>query len=479
MRRTRPAGTAILGNSIHENAELAIQLGTDGVTQNDPQDADSGDNDLQNYPVLTDAVIRRQMIGNAGTAPVLSVQGSLNSTPSSQFLVQVFGNDSCDASGHGEGRWLLGSVPVTTDTAGNATFDLSQDISEIPGLTQVTATATQLQGEGPGAVTRSTSEFSACLAARGDIVNLANIEDLSILEGDSGVHFAQVVVRLTRPADFDVTLFYSTGNGTATAGSDYDAVSGQVMIQADDSTATISIPIHGDTTVEPNETFHVFLRTTGEAEEVPQIGIGKGDAVVTILNDDTEPAGALSVVAVGDPTLNPQTGLFEQTVRVTNGGGRIEAYRLLVGGLSGDVVLRSSAGVDGNRSVVLVNNPVNNHDSATLLLEYFSPTRTAPSGLQFQVEAVGATNPPPPTGDRFNIDRTAIVQGNRLLIEFSSTPGRSYVIEYSADMNNWKAAVPVIVAGNDRVQWLDDGPPKTDSPPGLANSRFYRVVRLP
>jgi len=49
-------GNTLTFNSISDNGELAIDLGDDGVTPNDPGDTDSGPNDLQNYPVLDKAV---------------------------------------------------------------------------------------------------------------------------------------------------------------------------------------------------------------------------------------------------------------------------------------------------------------------------------------------------------------------------------------------------------------------------------------
>ena len=42
----------IRSNSIFGNGGLGIDLGTSGVTPNDPDDPDSGPNDLQNFPVL-------------------------------------------------------------------------------------------------------------------------------------------------------------------------------------------------------------------------------------------------------------------------------------------------------------------------------------------------------------------------------------------------------------------------------------------
>src|SRR5262249_31052541 len=54
---TLAAGNAILGNSIFANSGLGIDLGGDGATPNDPQDPDAGPNNLQNFPVITGALV--------------------------------------------------------------------------------------------------------------------------------------------------------------------------------------------------------------------------------------------------------------------------------------------------------------------------------------------------------------------------------------------------------------------------------------
>jgi hypothetical protein len=70
--------------------------------------------------------------------------------------------------------------------------------------------------------------------------------------------------------------------------------------------------------------------------------------------------------------------------------------------------------------------------------------------------------------------------GGRFLIEFSATPGRRYAVQYSSDnMVTWKTANPIITAPANRVQWYDDGPPKTESKPTSTGSRLYRVMELP
>src|SRR5207253_3227805 len=46
-------GNAVLGNELFSNGGLPIDLNDDGVTANDACDADTGPNNLQNFPVIT------------------------------------------------------------------------------------------------------------------------------------------------------------------------------------------------------------------------------------------------------------------------------------------------------------------------------------------------------------------------------------------------------------------------------------------
>ncbi len=134
----------VLGNSIFSNNQLGIDLGSFGVSGNDPGDGDGGANNLQNFPVLTSAVV-----GGSST----SVRGTLNSTASATFRIEFFSNASCDASGNGEGQTYLGFVSATTDAGGNATFTATLP-GAVPLNNSVTATATDANG--------NTSEFSVC-----------------------------------------------------------------------------------------------------------------------------------------------------------------------------------------------------------------------------------------------------------------------------------------------------------------------------
>ncbi|MBW3539574.1 MAG: right-handed parallel beta-helix repeat-containing protein, partial [Planctomycetes bacterium] len=136
-------GNAIRGNAVFSNAGLGIDLAGDGATANDAGDADTGANNLQNFPVLTSAT------PGASTRVV----GTFNGAATSSFTLDFYANDAGtgDASGHGEGQHWLGSTTVITDSAGNASFDVT--LTAATSSHQVlSATATDSGG--------NTSEFA-------------------------------------------------------------------------------------------------------------------------------------------------------------------------------------------------------------------------------------------------------------------------------------------------------------------------------
>lgn len=140
------------GNSIHGNDLLGIDLGSffggpDGVSPNDPLDVDDGGNGLQNWPTV-------DVVTHVGGA--VEVVGALDSSPGEAFTVELFADDVCDPSGHGEGREFLGSVDVVTDGAGHAEYTAT--VADVAAGWAVSATATRQASS-------ETSEFGPCASA--------------------------------------------------------------------------------------------------------------------------------------------------------------------------------------------------------------------------------------------------------------------------------------------------------------------------
>jgi hypothetical protein len=155
-----PQGDTISANSIYANGGLGIDLQwTDpntgqpvtGVTLNDSAGHDLS-NHLQNFPILT-------------AAHCAAATGTLNSTPNTTFRIEFFANhlpghpntnDPNDHNLYGEGERYIGFLEVTTDDAGNASFNAPIE-ALLPGEQYITATATN-------EATGDTSEFSNAVA---------------------------------------------------------------------------------------------------------------------------------------------------------------------------------------------------------------------------------------------------------------------------------------------------------------------------
>lgn len=139
-------GNTFRTNAVSNNGGLGIDLGNDGVTTNDPDDADTGANDLLNTPSLTSV-----------TAENGHIEGSVASTANTDIIVDFFTSPTCDPSGYGEGATYVGSIPLTTDNVGAVSFDLFVSVNPIAVGDAVTATATDSAG--------NTSEYSSCFFA--------------------------------------------------------------------------------------------------------------------------------------------------------------------------------------------------------------------------------------------------------------------------------------------------------------------------
>jgi Calx-beta domain len=107
-----------------------------------------------------------------------------------------------------------------------------------------------------------------------------SVGDTWIAESDGGIQYAEAIVRLSAPVHKTVTVNYHTVDGTATAGSDYGALSGKLSFAPGQISKTILVPVYGDLVLEPHETF--LLQIDG----AKNVNIADGTGVVTIFDDE-------------------------------------------------------------------------------------------------------------------------------------------------------------------------------------------------
>lgn len=131
------------------------------------------------------------------------------------------------------------------------------------------------------------------------------INDVSVTEGNQGTQFVSFLVRLSAVSAQQVTVNYSTADGTATAGSDYEAASGTLTFPPSTLSRKVSIQITGDTIFEGDETVFVNLGSATNAT------IADGQGVLTILNDEqstTNRTKLISVNVAGNGSGNGNAG---------------------------------------------------------------------------------------------------------------------------------------------------------------------------
>ncbi|MCB1634783.1 MAG: hypothetical protein KDI51_09355, partial [Xanthomonadales bacterium] len=136
-----------------------------------------------------------------------------------------------------------------------------------------------------------------------------SIDDVSLVEGNSGT--SNMVFTVTRSHTDDVVAVQvDSSNGSALGGSDYTPIVALpvAFTAGGAATATVSVPILGDTILEPNETFDLTLSNPVGAT------IDDGTGVGTITNDDS------ASIAINDVSLAEGNGgntAFVFTVSLT------------------------------------------------------------------------------------------------------------------------------------------------------------------
>jgi len=146
-----------------------------------------------------------------------------------------------------------------------------------------------------------------------------SINDVTVVEGNSGTTNAVFTVTLSAASGQSVTVNHATADGTATQPSDYTNTSGTSTFTPGQTTQTVTVPVVGEIVPEANETFFVNLSGATNATIADNQGVG------TITNDDvpitvspaTLPGGA--VTASYSQTLTASGGVGPYTFAVTAG----------------------------------------------------------------------------------------------------------------------------------------------------------------
>jgi titin len=279
-------GNAIRHNAIFASGSLGIRLA-------------NGGNHMQQFPDLTSAT---------SDGSVLTVAGTLQSTPNTTFDIELFANTVRNPTGFGEGERFLAAFQVTTDDDGAASFEVTLDI-DVPVGQFIAATATDPRG--------NTSQFSRSVTVTavgetgGEITPVALVAQpvQSELSAATSVILSGPPTGGVLPLALNSATYVTgaagaaTGRGVAVDASGNEYVAG-VIIQTDGSkSAFVARYTAAGTQVYEHE-FN-FVDESGTAEPTEAHGIAVDDAgnlygSANVVGSELPRASRLRAVLIND-----------------------------------------------------------------------------------------------------------------------------------------------------------------------------------
>ena len=149
-----------------------------------------------------------------------------------------------------------------------------------------------------------------------DATPTLSIDSPSVAEGDSGSTTMTFTVRLSAASGRQVTVAYADATtGTATAGTDYEAITGGTLtFTAGTTSQTFNVSATGDTTDEVDETVVVSLSGATNATVSAMAGAGTGT-----ITDDDGPAVSIDSPSVTEGDSGSTNLTFTATLSAASG----------------------------------------------------------------------------------------------------------------------------------------------------------------
>ena len=166
-----------------------------------------------------------------------------------------------------------GHIPTTDDDEFGVTVD---------GLTPGTDYEFELWARN----TRGDSPKATQRARTAGVAPALSVADTEVDEGPGAT--AEFAVTLAPAARAEVTVDYTTEDGTATAGNDYTAASGTLTFAPGETEKTVSVTVLDDVVNDEGETFKLVLSSPSGAR------LGDAEGIAVIHNSDPIPAAWLA-----------------------------------------------------------------------------------------------------------------------------------------------------------------------------------------
>ena len=348
---------------------------------------------------------------------------------------------------------------------GPFTYQWYKGTVALDGQTNSTLTLTNLQPIDAG--TYSVTVMGACTTATstgtGGVLTINMPPTVSIVYPTNG----QVFVA---PATFNVTAVASDPDGTVT------------NVEIFSSTNGVDFVLLSQTNNSPSSTVVSNLPVgsyTFKARATDNLGATADSEPVTV---SVVPAEGPTVTVVGSMRLNVQDGFLWLTNVACNPELSLPgAMKVLIHGITNNTIqVVNATGTSNGVPFVETLGEIEPGQCWTNIIKFSDPYGVAFNpilSVQLIPGGIGTGPLPPPPGAPQDVLFQRMLTGGTFLIEFATTNGGTYYVQYKNSLTDPWTTVPQVFTGTGQhIQWLDSGPPLTDSLPSTSSSRFYRVL---
>jgi hypothetical protein len=222
----------------------------------------------------------------------------------SRFPVTVnYGTANGSASAGSDYQAASGTL---TFAPGQTSQTVSVTVIADPGWEQAETFTLNLSNPSLGTLSRAQATGTITTSLPLPSVSVSNVTVTNVASGTTTANFT---LTLSEPLSDGASVAYGTADGTAKAGSDYQAVNGTVNFLPGQTSATVSVPVIGDPYYDAPESFNLNLYPGVSAGGGGSGGGGGGSPIATgtatILSAVPQPAVSVNDVAV---QISPSTG---------------------------------------------------------------------------------------------------------------------------------------------------------------------------
>jgi hypothetical protein len=376
-----------------------------------------------------------------------------------QFIGQAFGGvgDVLTFNTYSDANNSLAALTSPLTTSGNMTPD--------SGGQYLSTTTNSVSLSGPFSLSEVVRLGGAQAATYSLSVNLQSAQVIG-----------QPSVTITYPTNGQVFIAPATFNVMASANDTVGTITNVQFLSSTNGTDFIFI---GQTNNKPYLTIASNLPTgtyTFVAKAADDFGATAQSAPVTV---QVVPPESPSVNVIGHLKLNLQDGYQWLSNVVCNPvNSTAESARVYIHNITNSAIkVVNASGTTNGLPYIQSPAAIQPGTCWTNVIKFYDPVQAAffPT---LTVELVPVPNAAGnPTGLTVPMLPPRMLADGTFLVEFPSTNGGVYYVQYSSDMLSWNTSFPAITGTGQHMQWIDSGPPATASLPAANVTRFYRVIQ--